>query len=245
MNGISGHSFHYEIEDRVKNNGWEVLSEQSYIDDVELKPRKVDFVASQQRENHNPRGNQVALVVECKYLDHDVKFWFRDNPKNRKAYFMDGYNTDEFFLNESRFHFFPPVKVAVNLEEDTKKKETMREAVMQASKSLIYLRQSPQILYTKGLFYPVVVYKGPGKLTDQDGNQLKDILYYHQYEWRDPKTHDITTRSLYVDIINESSLEKYLDDIFKKEMDCLMEFDSFKRRMEQNKVRKTRINPAL
>ncbi len=221
MNKPSGYSFHYDIEDRVKNNGWQINSEQSYIDDVELKPRKVDFVASQQRESYNPRGNQIALVVECKYLDHDVKFWFRDNPKNHSAYFIDGYNTEKFF-NENRLHFFHPAKVAVNLEEDTKKKNTMREAIMQASKGLIYLRQSPQILYTKGLFYPVVVYEGPGKMTDQDGNQIKDILYYHQYEWRDPKTKSITSRSLYLDLIHESSLENYLNDIFKKEMDDLI-----------------------
>jgi len=244
MHNPFGYSFHYEIEDRVKNKGWEISSEQGYIDDVELKPRKVDFVATRQCESYNPRGNQVALVAECKYLDHGVKFWFRDNPKNHRAYFIDGYNTDELFLDESRFHFFPPAKVAVNLEEETKKKDTMREAIMQCSKGLIYLRQSPQILYTKGLFYPLVVYKGPGQVSDQDGNELKDILYYHQYEWRDPKTQSITTRHLYVDVIHESSLENYLSDIFQKEMDYLMDFVFFPKRMEFNRAREDRRNPA-
>ncbi|OGL89166.1 hypothetical protein A3H75_00835 [Candidatus Uhrbacteria bacterium RIFCSPLOWO2_02_FULL_51_9] len=231
MNKPSGYNFQYEIEDRVKNKGWVISSEQSYIDDVELKPRKVDFVASQQRESHNPRGNQVVLVVECKYLDHDAKFWFRDNPKNHKAYFVDGYDTENLFIDESRFHFFSPAKVAVN-EEGAK---TMYEAIMQASKGLLYLRSSPQMLCTKGLFYPVVVYKGPGKICDQDGNPVKDILYYHQYSWRDPKTQDITTRSLYVDIIHESDLEKYLDDVFKKEMNRLMDHVSFQRQMEEQR----------
>lgn len=244
MEKRSGYSFHYEIEDRVKNNGWKINSEQSYFDDVEQKSRKVDFVASQQRESNNPRGNQVALIVECKFIDHDVKFWFRDNPKNHNAYFIDGYNMERLLLGESRFHFFTPMKIAVNLEEHTTKKDTMYEAIMQASKGSMYLRQSPQILCTKGLFYPVVVYKGQGKMSDQEGNHIKDILYFHQYEWRDPKTQNITTRSLYVDIIHESSLEKYLDDVFKKEMDHLMNFVFFNRKIEQNWSDKNEINPV-
>ena len=244
MNNPSGHNFHFDIEDRVKAKGWKIHSKVSYLDDVEQKPREIDFVAVQERERHNPRGNQIALVVECKYLNHEVKFWLRDNPKNHKAYFIDGYVADDFFLNDSRFHFFSPAKVAVTLEENA-----MYEAVMQASKSLMYLRQGSQLLYTKGLFYPVVVYKGPGKLTDQDGNQIQDALYYHEYPWRDQKTQSTTTRGLYVDIIHESSLERYLDDIFKKEMDELMGYVFFQNRMRENEARESerrnRINPAL
>lgn len=248
MGKLSGHNFHFDLEDRVKAKGWKIHSKVSYLDDVEQKPREIDFVATQHRESHNPRGNQVAVVVECKYLNHDVKFWLRDNPKNHKAYFIDGYIADDFFLNDGRFHFFSPAKVAVTLEEDAKK-DKMYEAIMQASKSLMFLRQSPQILYTKGLFYPIVVYKGNGELLDQDGNQIQNVLYYHEYPWRDQKTQSTTTRGLYVDIIHESNLEKYLDEVFKKEMDDLMSYVFFQNRMEENKARegarRNRINPAL
>jgi len=246
MNKPSGHDFHFDIEDRVNIKGWTINSKQSYLDDVEQKPREIDFVAIQHRESHNLRGNQVALVVECKYLEHDVKFWLRDNPKNHKAYFIDGYPTNELFLNGGRFHFFSPAKVASTLEENAKKnerKDKIYEAIMQASKALMYLRQSSQILYTKGLFYPIVVYKGPGKLTDQYNNKVKNVLYYHEYPWRDRKTQDVSTRALYVDIIHESDLESYLDDVFKKEMDDLMDH-VFKNRMRENAVCKEKRNPA-
>lgn len=249
MSNPSGHNFHFDIEDRVKAKGWTINSKVSYLDDVEQKPREIDFVAVQQRESHNPRGNQVALVVECKYLGHDVKFWFRDNPKNHRAYFFDGYDMDELFIDESKWHFFPPTKVARDLEERTEKKNNMREAIMQASKALMFLRQGQQMLYTKGLFYPVVVYKCSGKLTDQDGNEVKNVLYYHEYPWREQKTLDVNTRGLYVNIIHESDLENYLDNIFKKEMDNLMDYVFFQNRMRENKAReierRNRINPAL
>lgn len=232
MGNPSGHSFHFDIEDRVKAKGWKVHSKIIYLDDVGQKPREVDFVAVQERESHNSRGNQVAIVVECKYFNHDVKFWLRDNPKKHTAYFIDGYIADDFFLSEGRFHFFSSAKVAVAFEKDTNKNK-MYEAIMQASKGLMYLRQGSQMLYTKGLFYPVVVYKGNGKLLDQDGNPVRDALYYHEYPWRDQKTQSTTTRGLYVDIIHESSLEKYLDDIFKKEMDELMNYVFFQNRMRK------------
>lgn len=245
MNSPSGHNFHFEIEDRVKDKGWTISSKVNYLDDVEQKPREIDFVAVQQRESHNPRGNQLALVVECKYLTDDVKFWFRDNPKNHSAYFFDGYNMNEVFLDESKWHFFTPAKVAVDTEERNNKKKSMREAIMQASKALMFLRQGQQMLYTKGLFYPVVVYKGSGKLTDQDGNEIKNVLYYHEYPWRDSKTQDVTTRGIYVNIIHESDLEDYLDNVFKKEMDNLMGHVFFKNRMRENKTRRERTNPGL
>ncbi len=245
MNNPSGHNFHFDIEDRVKAKGWTINSKVNYLDDVEQKPREIDFVAVQQRESHNPRGNQLALVVECKYLTEDVKFWFRDNPKNHKAYFFDGYNMDSLFLDESKWHFFSPAKIAVTVEEKSRKKQSMREAIMQASKALMFLRQGQQILYTKGLFYPVVVYKGSGKLADQDGNEVKNVLYYHEYPWRDQKTQNVTTRGLYVNIIHESDLEHYLDNVFKKEVDNLMGHVFFNNRMRENKARRAKTNPGL
>ncbi len=237
MGKFSGHNFQFDVEDRVKAKGWRTHPEVSYLDDVEQKSRGIDFVAVQNRESHNPRGNQIALVVECKYLEHEVKFWFRDNPKNHGAYFFDGYNMGDLFIDESRWHFFASTKVAVSLEENTGKKDKMYEAIMQASKALMFLRQSQQILNTKGLFYPVVVYEGPGKLTDQDGNKIKNVLYYHEYQWKDQGTQAVNTRSLYVNIIHESEFEDYLDNVFKKEMDQLMSHISFQNRMRENEIR--------
>ena len=247
MNNPSGHNFHFDIEDRVKAKGWKIHSKINYLDDVEQKPREIDFVAVQERESRNPHGNQLALVVECKYLGHDAKFWFRDNSKNHRTYFFDGYNMDNLFLDENRWHFFTPQKVAVSLEENTGK-DKMYEAIMQASKALMFLRQGQQMLYTKGLFYPVVVYRGSGKLTDQNGEEVKNVLYYHEYLWRDQKTNDVNTRPLYVNIIHESDLENYLDNVFKKEMDNLMGYVFFQNRMRENEARenakRNRNNPV-
>ena len=67
MNNPSGHNFHFDIEDRVKAKGWTIRSKVNYLDNVEQKPREIDFIAVQQRESHNSRGNQLALVVKLDY----------------------------------------------------------------------------------------------------------------------------------------------------------------------------------
>lgn len=115
----------------------------------------------------------------------------------------------------------------------------MYEAIMQASKALMFLRQGQQMLFTKGLFYPVVVYKGECKLTDQNEIEMKNILYYHEYQWRDLKTNNVNTCSLYVNIIHETALEEYLSNVFKKEMDNLMSHVSFRNKMRDNNIRES------
>ncbi|MFA6338689.1 MAG: hypothetical protein WCW87_01340 [Candidatus Paceibacterota bacterium] len=244
-----GYEFQYEIEDRIRKNGFEVFSEQNYIDDVELKPRDIDIVAIQKKESSNPRGNQLSLVIECKYLDQDFTCYSRPNPKDERVYFIDGYNIQNLH-DKSRFHFFniDPVIKNINLtknkdedeNESSKRKNSKNNllgAIMQLIKALLYLRGNSRILHTKGLFYSLVVYKGPGKIIDQDGNELKNFLYYRNYEWKEPYTDEnVISRNIYVDVIHESHLEEYLDRIFKIEMDYLMDYVFFEKRMHENKA---------
>ena len=101
MNNPSGHNFHFDIEDRVKAKGWKIHSKVSYLDDVEQKPREIDFVAVQERESHNPRGNQVALVVECKYLNHEVEFGYAIILRITKRTFFMATKWENCFLTKA------------------------------------------------------------------------------------------------------------------------------------------------
>ena len=239
MPAQSGHDFQYRIEDKVKALGFETFPEESYMDDVELKPRKIDFVATQQRESHNPRGNQLALVVECKYLTQDVECYTRPNPFDEDAYFIDGYAKQN--LDRNRFHFLTIGKVIVNIKQE--KSADLYGATYQASKALLYLRGSQRILDKKGLFFPVVVYGGPGKIVDQDGKKLTSAVYFTKYEWKQPHTQDrAVSRSLYVDIIHESEMEAFLENIHKREMDAVMGLVRFEEAMAEKKVGERREN---
>jgi len=225
----SGLDFQYKIEERVQAKGWDTFPEQSYIDDVELKPRDNDFIAIQEGTRTNPRGNQIALVVECKYLPSDVSVHMRPNPNQEDAYFLDGYSKIDLFRDKSRFHIFNAPKVATNIIKDSDKKDNLGSAIIQAIKALLYFRGSGRKLHAKGLFYPVVVYGGPGKIVDQDGTPLDNFLYYRSYEWKEPHSQDrAVTRYLYVDVIRENDLEHYLDDIFLPERNVVIGHDAFR-----------------
>ena len=240
---VSGIPFQYEIEERVRKNGWETVPEQSYMDNVEEKPRPIDFVATVQARSHNPRGNQLALVVETKFLTHDVTVYVRENPKDKKAYFLDGFWSQDLDYTLNNFHFFNTSSVARNIDDGKEKKDTLFGAVSQASKALLYLR-TKELLYKKGLFYPVVVYKG-GTVRDQNGIELQNTLYYQTYEWKNPETGKIDSRALYVDIIHESNLVQCLDDFYKNEMKQLMELIYFQERIAESRKQNQRENPGL
>jgi len=243
MTYVSGIPFQYEIEERVRKGGWETVPEQSYMDDVEVKPRPIDFVATIQARSHNPRGNQLALVVETKFLTHDVTVYVRENPKNKKAYFLDGFWSQDLDYTLNNFHFFNASSVALNIDDGKENRDSLFGAVNQASKALLYLR-TKEILNKKGLFYPVVIYKG-GKIRDQNANELRNALYYQTYEWKNPETGKIDSRALYVDIIHESNLEQCLESFYKNELSKLMELIYFQKRIAESRKPDQRNNSAL
>jgi hypothetical protein len=236
---ISGHGFQYEVEDRLKTSSWETYPEQSYLDDVELKPREVDIVAIKPFRNYNPRGNQLALVIECKYLKNDIHCFVRPNPKDEKAYFVDGFSKEVLFRDKSKFHYFRPDTVAVSIEEKTGKKDLLG-GIWQSVKSLLYLRHK-ELLNKKGMFFPVVVYRGSTKFIDQNGTETQNLLFYFKHEYKMPYTDNAPeTRNIYVDVIHENNLQTYLNDIYTPEMNYLMESIYF-----QEKISARRDNARI
>ena len=160
----------------------------------------------------------------------------RPNLCNRSAYFVDGYNTQELFREDKKFHYFNTREVATNITQNIK--ADLYGAIIQSYKALFYLRGYSRILNAKGMFFPVVVYNGPGKIFDQNGNEHKNLLYFRTYEWKEPHTQEkVVSRNIYVDVIHESNLENYLGGVFKKEMDFLMANVIFDRGIAENKRR--------
>jgi hypothetical protein len=223
----TGIPFQYEIEDRLKKIGWKTISEQSYLDDVEKKPRPIDIVATQEVPRFKARGTQLALVIETKHISDQSGVYMRDNPMDTTSYMRDGYWSRDFETAFNGFHHLTAPQVARHIPGSE-----LYGAVCQSVKALLYLRTKP-LLNQAGLFYPVVVYKG-GKIADQNGTVHKNLLYYQTYEWVNPETSEISSRALYVDIIHESALEDYIENVYKKEFATLMNVIFFHQRMAEN-----------
>ena len=90
-----------------------------------------------------------------------------------------------------------------------------------------------------------MVYGGTSKIYDQNNKELSNFLYYQSYEWKEPHSqNEIITRNIYVDVIKEDELEKYLKQISETEMDFLMSYNFFYHRQMQRRKNPDLSNPA-
>ncbi len=233
MKKKSGIPFQFEVEERIKSLGFETFPDRSYIDDVELKPRDIDIVAIKKVESYKTRDTQLALVVEVKYLSDDAIAYMRDNPRDETTYFIDGFASRDLDYAKKEFHSYTTPQVAINISD-----KDISGAMLQAIKALFYLRTKP-LLYQAGMFYPMVVFKGK-KLKNQNGEELKSVLHHRTYEWRNPETGKIDSRSIYVDVIHESLVEDYVTNIYATQFETLRKVIYFQQRMQENQIERSR-----
>jgi hypothetical protein len=235
---IPGYDLELKTEKLISENGWETKSGVNYFDNEEEKNREIDIICSQKMSGLNPRGEKIALIVECKYLGSDqYVVYSRNNPKDRSAYFTDGYNTEEIFNDNGNYHYLSTEKVVRNIDKTDNKRNNLYKSIMQSIKAMMSLREGRQILNTKGLFYPVVVYRGEDVIFDEDGNKLKNFLYYCNYQWKNQEDGSIINRNIYVDVIHETALENYLN-IFKKEKNYLDFYKNKQQRFKEMRRKK-------
>ena len=93
----SGHNFHFEIVELLRNEGWETEISPYYYDDTMNKPREVDIIASKeigineiagsfyaQFKDRKELGYKIYLFIECKHLTKETVLWM-DIIKSKRA----------------------------------------------------------------------------------------------------------------------------------------------------------------
>lgn len=188
----SGHNLNFEVVEMLEKNKWNVEIGQYYVDDITDKPREIDIVASKTiradefaRDGYDPaRGDfYVNLFIECKYFKELTVFWMRDkNPeKTLEAFKVEGMNLEQFLeVSQEKPHYFD-FKTRVGKLFDGPVQKDVMDAATTPLKSLTFFRDSR---HQKGLYYPVVVYDGPGKLFNQDKGQEKNVIFEMNYSYR-------------------------------------------------------------
>lgn len=78
----SGNSFQCEVVNFLRKDKWSVLVSPFYNDNVSEKPREIDVIAEKSFDLID-FGNfigtlTVKFIIECKYINKDVVFWFDD-----------------------------------------------------------------------------------------------------------------------------------------------------------------------
>lgn len=172
----SGNSFHLQVSDFLKKDGWYVTVSQYYTDNFTDKPREIDILAEKQIEVKNEYGDwggtvTVQVFVECKYVSKPMVIWYDDKNMDKaiqKAVSDAKLGNPKQYNDYQRHHFCVPADKVVKLfasQKPNSENEPFFMAVNQSLNALIHHRkfgltmphdkQSRKNLAT--LRYPVIV----------------------------------------------------------------------------------------
>jgi hypothetical protein len=84
----SGNQFHCRVLEHFQAKGWATMVSPYYLDGITDKPREVDLIVAKRwplpkRVARVPQSAELALIVECKFIDSPNAFWFF--PRNEQA----------------------------------------------------------------------------------------------------------------------------------------------------------------
>lgn len=153
----SGHSFHSQVVNRLRELGWFVLVSPYYSDNFTDKPREIDIIAERKFEAndfiHGWLGTvNVRLFIECKYINGDTVFWFdsKEQPRAIERIMKDtGMKDPREDAGMQNHHYFLDVPVAKLFSTEksrTEDSEFISKAISQNLNSLIYYRNKGDLM---------------------------------------------------------------------------------------------------
>lgn len=237
----SGHNFHLEIVNLLRNNNWEVEISPYYYDDSAEKPREIDIIATKPVsifKDGAPSYN-IFLFIECKHLDGEVVFWMDNVNKDKvEAVIHDsivGLNIRREDTIQTN-HYLKVSKVAKLFETKQKEKKSNQDVVFsaftQSIKSLIFYKKNNY--NAPGIYYPIVVYEPKDKVavySESDENKYKiinerEIILEVNYSFKDEvddivvgKSQFISRQNFFVDFITKDDFKGFLNYALQEEIE--------------------------
>jgi len=164
----SGNTFQYEVINFLRKAEWDVIVSPFYVDNISGKPREVDIIAQKKyffgSWANDPDGIVVVrLIIECKYLNNAVVFWF-DKKNIEKA--VERLITDtplkhplqNMHIND---HHYYSVKTVAKLFASSPAKDSENDLIYKALNQCL----SAYILYRKGNLFDEANYNRPNLKT--------------------------------------------------------------------------------
>jgi len=230
----SGNNFHCKVVRYFTEKGWYVLVSPYYTDFVTDKPREIDIITEKVypiHANFNIIYISVKLYVECKYIPHEVVFWFSDKDKKRSKDWLLKHTPiteNNVYINKHHYNNEKNTKVAKLFASSFNKQienETIFRAINQCLNATIYNKFSSSIIpnnktkITKILHYPVIVFNSFDKFyrvdMDVDNEPLKiDDSFQHEINYA-YLNQDKKSRNEYflIDFVEFIKLDNFLDII--------------------------------
>ncbi len=149
----SGILTHLKTVACLRKNGWTVNISPYYYDNVSDLIKEIDIIAEKQFNSADRHDSSVQvnvqLFIECKYVNHEIVFWF-DSINKEKAVKRLEEKTDLRILYGSRmsadigqekFHYLQSETVAKLFSTSSNKEDLVYKAISQCLRSLVYHEQ--------------------------------------------------------------------------------------------------------
>ena len=170
----SGNSFHSRVVNKLRDEGWSVLVSPHYSDNFTDKPREIDIIAEKKFDVsdfiYDWLGTlNIRLVIECKYINNDIVFWFEGKNISRA---VERIMRDTGMENPSRnigiqkHHYYadtPVAKLSTSNKGSNEDNEVISKAINQVLNATIYYRNHSnlKIVETKDGYIDRVIKRVP------------------------------------------------------------------------------------
>lgn len=230
----SGMITHFKTTSKFRKNGWEVLVSPFYHDSISDTVREADLVVEKQfNSNINPFHSStqvnVQLFVECKYIKHEIVFWFDNVDKNKSAQLVENETGLDLAIRRNgdsvpdKFHYLKEDSVVKLFSTNANKEDVIYKALNQCLHSQINFRKRgkmPVKIEFSGdrearghiVQYPVIVCENFDKLMSvefkEDGTFTTKQLKNHfmiETNYRDDY--------FLIDVVDINYLETFLSDL--------------------------------
>jgi len=257
----SGNSFHYQVVNFLRTNGWTVLVSPYYNDNLTDKPREIDIVAEKEFDVnffHSWLGTiNAKLFIECKYINNEVVFWFDSvNKESLVKRIMEDTSLESSRTNSSiEKHRLMAVNSVAKLfsskADKSQENEIIYKALNQSLNAMVYYKNSTSILpknrnkiqkILRTLNYPIIVCNGFNRLykvevgTEDKPQSVSDNFQLEvNYAYINKDKNSISEYFL-IDVVDFGKLGDFLKEVEEKDIKTVGEVLSWRLNMQNQNI---------
>jgi hypothetical protein len=231
----SGHNFHLQVSDLLREAGWGVVDSPYYNDPDRDKAREIDIIATKEYIvsddaffNKNKEKMIIKLFIDCKYVKSPLVFWFK-NKNKEKAIELAKDNPiledkEDCYLNgREKHHYSEGGEVAWQWSQENQ--DIIADAQHKALKALIFYSEHQETEYYE-IRYPMIVvndFTNFARLEKEQGSysEIKDNFQIEvNYSYKNKEKEDITKYFL-IDVVSYKLLNNFLKNFEENDIALL------------------------
>lgn len=244
----SGNNLHEKTVEILEEADYKVNISSYYYDDSANKPREIDLIACKEEDvqgsfaiefGRPPNKLFISLFIECKYFIEPIIFRLHQQTEEEKwqSIITKGINNEEAFSSEK--HSFLRLNKIGKLYDTSKSQHNdLFNAITQPIKSLIFFKEADN--KSKSIYFPVVVFDGPGDIYYMDGNHITEspknlACFGINYSYKNVHTNALQQQYFNITFVKCDKFYDFLQSLEHNELANLKKYLSFKDLMSTKK----------